>query len=86
MSEQDSYKEMAVADFTIKLVAGVIIGAIAFVLGLVFLIITLVTGKNYDIIGVPIAFIGVGALVSAINIVVLSKKNKSKKEKVNNQK
>ena len=79
MSEQDSYKEMAVADFTIKLVAGVIIGAIAFVLGLVFLIIALVTNQPGELIGALIAVMVVGALVSIIDTIVLLKRKKSDK-------
>ncbi len=79
MSEQDSYTKMAVADFTVKLVMGVIFGSIAFVAGIIFLIVTLVTGKNGEIIGVPIAFIVVGALVSVIDaLILLHGKNKKK--------
>ena len=79
MSEQDSYKEMAVADFTIKMIAGVIFGAIAFVLGLVFLIIALVTNQPGELIVALIAIMVVGALVSIIDTIVLLKRKKSDK-------
>ena len=79
MSEQDSYKEMAVADFTIKMIAGVIFGTIAFVLGLVFLIIALVTNQPGELIGALIAIMVVGALVSIIDTIVLLKRKKSDK-------
>ena len=79
MSEQDSYKEMAVADFTIKMIAGVIFGTIAFVLGLVFLIIALVTNQPGELIGALIAVMVVGALVSIIDTIVLLKRKKSDK-------
>lgn len=79
MSEQDSYKEMAVADFTIKMIAGVIFGTIAFVLGLVFLIIALVTNQPGELIAALIAIMVVGALVSIIDTIVLLKRKKSDK-------
>ena len=79
MSEQDSYTKMAVADFTVKLVMGVIFGSIAFIAGIIFLIVILVTGKNGEIIAMPIAFIVVGALVSVVNtLILLNGKNKKK--------
>ena len=79
MSEQDSYTKMAVADFTVKLVMGVIFGSIAFIAGIIFLIVILVTGKNGEIIAMPIAFIAVGALVSVVDtLILLNGKNKKK--------
>lgn len=79
MSEQDSYTKMAVTNFTIKMIAGVIIGSIAFVLGLVFLIIALVTKQPGELIGAIIAVMLVGALVSIIDTIVLLKRKKSDK-------
>ena len=70
---------MAVADFTIKMIAGVIFGAIAFVLGLVFLIIALVTNQPGELIVALIAIMVVGALVSIIDTIVLLKRKKSDK-------
>ena len=59
--DEETYSELAKADFTMKIVTGTIIGALAFIVGIILTIIFFVKGES------PFAWMFVGlALVGLI--------------------
>ena len=64
MKEDDTFTEVAKADFTMRLVAGFIFGILASIASLVFIIVGIVN-KKYDMIAMFIVMILVGLGVSA---------------------
>ena len=80
MKEDDTFAEVAKADFTVRLVAGFIFGIIAALASLIFIIVGIVN-KKYDMIAMFIIMIVVGLGVSAsCGYFLFRKEKKEEKE------
>ena len=80
MKEDDTFTEVAKADFTVRLVAGFIFGIIAALASLIFIIVGIVN-KKYDMIAMFIIMIVVGLGVSAsCGYFLFRKEKKEEKE------
>lgn len=76
--DDDTFTEIAKADFTAKLVGGLIAGTIGVIVGIVLIVFGLIN-KSTPIAVCGIALIFVGVLVGVIDgIILFSRKNKSK--------
>ena len=73
----DEYKDIATADFTVRLIIGAIFGLILLIGGIIFAIILLVK-KEYSVAGIIGLVAFGGLLVSGINgYILLSHRKKS---------
>ena len=76
--DDDTFTELAKADFTAKLIGGLIAGTIGVIVGIVLIVFGLVR-KSTPIAVTGIALIFVGVLVGVIDgIILFGRKNKSK--------
>ena len=79
MEQDDTFTSIAKADFTIRLIAGFVIGIIGFVGSLVGLFVSLAYNKT-EIIGFCVVAMLCCILVSGINGYILFRKGKKKEQ------
>ena len=78
--DEEKYTELAKADFTMKMIGGVIAGIIGIIAGIVLIVFACIKNE-YSFIGFGIALIAVGILVGVIDGYILFSRHKKKSNK-----